>query len=350
MKKILIFVLFFVFVPFSSFLAQAQQIDTTKPSIKIIKPNGGEIFNLKNPITITWEDKNLENAGVFIYLKDYNVDCSNNSENCYNSYAINDMAINNNFSAAVPIKNTGTHIFDTNKQLFGVGSGNTVSKYLDIKLGNKYKIAVCIKNTCDESDNFFVINSLTSESQNVSECLKDKGAVLYGTFWCPHCNSQKKLFGDFVSNIKYVECSTADGLGQTDLCKKENINSYPIWKFPNGVALEGSQSLEKLSQTAQCNTSYKKSDLQVINKKDIKDCVSLSISLKKNDKDFSKKNEVTKLQKFLYKNGYLKTAPTGYFGQLTFDAVKSFQSQNNISSIGSVGPVTRQKISSLSCY
>ncbi|HEY4504811.1 MAG TPA: hypothetical protein VJI73_03495, partial [Candidatus Paceibacterota bacterium] len=28
-----------------------------------------------------------------------------------------------------------------------------------------------------------------------ANCLKDRGAIFYGAFWCPHCANQKKLFG-----------------------------------------------------------------------------------------------------------------------------------------------------------
>ncbi len=58
---------------------------------------------------------------------------------------------------------------------------------------------------------------------------------------------------------------------------------------------------------------------------------------------------VSILQAFLQKNGYLQTAPTGYFGGLTLSAVKAFQSANGINSTGYVGPTTRAKIQNLDC-
>src|SRR3989344_9366604 len=33
-----------------------------------------------------------------------------------------------------------------------------------------------------------------------AQCLTEKGAIFYGTFWCPHCKDQKELFGN---SIKY---------------------------------------------------------------------------------------------------------------------------------------------------
>jgi thiol-disulfide isomerase/thioredoxin len=36
------------------------------------------------------------------------------------------------------------------------------------------------------------------ELDEFAECLKSKGAVFYGAFWCPHCQDQKKLFGRWL--------------------------------------------------------------------------------------------------------------------------------------------------------
>ena len=39
----------------------------------------------------------------------------------------------------------------------------------------------------------------------LATCLKDKGAVFYGAFWCPHCQAQKKEFGSSAKLLPYVE-------------------------------------------------------------------------------------------------------------------------------------------------
>lgn len=85
-----------------------------------------------------------------------------------------------------------------------------------------------------------------------ASCTKDKGAVFYGAFWCPHCQNQKKLFGKSAKNLNYVECSTPDGKGQTLVCKEQGISSYPIWKF-NGEATQSAvMSLESLAEKTGC--------------------------------------------------------------------------------------------------
>ncbi|MDQ3244946.1 MAG: hypothetical protein M3P22_01175 [bacterium] len=84
-------------------------------------------------------------------------------------------------------------------------------------------------------------------------CLKDKGAVFYGAFWCPHCQDQKKLFGSSKSLLPYVECSTADGNAQTQICIDKNIKSYPTWEFADGSRpFSGEATLAQLAEKTGC--------------------------------------------------------------------------------------------------
>ena len=83
-------------------------------------------------------------------------------------------------------------------------------------------------------------------------CLGDKGAVFYGAFWCPHCQNTKKLFGSSAKLLPYVECSTADGTGQLQICKDKDISGYPTWKFADGSRLNGELALQQLSDKTAC--------------------------------------------------------------------------------------------------
>ena len=59
-------------------------------------------------------------------------------------------------------------------------------------------------------------------------------------------------------------------------------------------------------------------------------------------------SDVYSLQQFLYSGGFLRIAPTGYFGPATKDAVSSFQKSRAIfPSSGLVGPLTISKINSI---
>ncbi len=78
-------------------------------------------------------------------------------------------------------------------------------------------------------------------------------------------------------------------------------------------------------------------------------CVSLVNNLKYRSRDVNTNGEVSTLQDFLRSKGYLNSNPTGYFGVLTLKAAKDFQSANNIIQTGFVGPITRAKISILTC-
>ena len=83
-------------------------------------------------------------------------------------------------------------------------------------------------------------------------CLKEKGAVFYGTFWCPHCQKQKELFGKSAKRLPYVECSTPDGRGQSAICKDKKIESYPTWEFKDGSRLNGEIPLKELADKTGC--------------------------------------------------------------------------------------------------
>jgi peptidoglycan hydrolase-like protein with peptidoglycan-binding domain len=63
----------------------------------------------------------------------------------------------------------------------------------------------------------------------------------------------------------------------------------------------------------------------------------------------NKINEVKELQESLYNKGYLKVNPTGFFGTLTFEAVKKYQKDNNIPQTGFVGNMTRGILRSHFC-
>jgi hypothetical protein len=83
-------------------------------------------------------------------------------------------------------------------------------------------------------------------------CLGEKGATFYGAFWCPHCQAEKKLFGSSAKLLPYVECSTADGSGQTQVCIDKEIKSYPTWEFADGSRLTGEIPLAQLAEKTAC--------------------------------------------------------------------------------------------------
>ena len=84
-------------------------------------------------------------------------------------------------------------------------------------------------------------------------CIKNSGAVFYGAFWCPHCQAEKARFGSSEKFLPYVECSTPDGQGQTQVCKDKGIQSYPTWQFANSTTtVNGELELSDLAQRTSC--------------------------------------------------------------------------------------------------
>jgi hypothetical protein len=95
-----------------------------------------------------------------------------------------------------------------------------------------------------------LISGCASKEKDIgsfSQCLTDRGAVLYGASWCGHCQQQKTLFGEHIDKINYVECTQ-----EKSVCEKEGIRGYPTWKL-NGQLYPGSKTLDKLSLFTGCN-------------------------------------------------------------------------------------------------
>lgn len=80
-----------------------------------------------------------------------------------------------------------------------------------------------------------------------AKCLSDKGIVMYGAYWCPHCQNQKAMFGEAFKFIRYVECTQ-----EPQRCIAAGIKAYPTWIFPGGVKRAGTQELEALAQLSAC--------------------------------------------------------------------------------------------------
>ena len=95
---------------------------------------------------------------------------------------------------------------------------------------------------------------------NFAKCIKDKGVKFFGAFWCPHCAAQKTRFGTATKYLPYIECSNPDGQTQTQICKDNQIMTYPTWDFPPGlianstttVRKTGEQELTDLAQATSC--------------------------------------------------------------------------------------------------
>ena len=77
--------------------------------------------------------------------------------------------------------------------------------------------------------------------------LRSEGAVMYGSYKCPHCNTQKALFGDASQYVDYIECDPSGIDAQPALCLQRGIMHFPTWEI-DGKYYEGAKSLQELSQ------------------------------------------------------------------------------------------------------
>ena len=91
-------------------------------------------------------------------------------------------------------------------------------------------------------------NSVSAyNTESFAKCLKEKEITMYGAEWCPHCQNEKKVFGNDFKYIPYVECPD-----NPRVCINAGIEGYPTWILKDGKKLVGEQGLEKLSEATGC--------------------------------------------------------------------------------------------------
>jgi len=91
------------------------------------------------------------------------------------------------------------------------------------------------------------------ETAALAECLTQKGAKMYGAYWCAHCKEQKQLFGSAFEKIDYIECSApGNPQQQSQACKDADVSSYPTWVFADQSRKSGAIPLQELADKAGC--------------------------------------------------------------------------------------------------
>jgi hypothetical protein len=100
---------------------------------------------------------------------------------------------------------------------------------------------------------WFLRHKHTSRLETFARCLSDKGAKMYGLFWCEHCAAQKEMFGSSFQYAPYIECGIKGSRSISPVCTQANIKHFPTWEFADGSRIEGAQPLEFLAQTTGCS-------------------------------------------------------------------------------------------------
>ena len=92
----------------------------------------------------------------------------------------------------------------------------------------------------------YEISPADSFTVGLAKYMGSQGAVMYGSYKCPHCNDQKKMFGSAFEYIKYVECHPQGPDANPSLCTAHGVRNFPTWEI-NGKYYQGALSLERLS-------------------------------------------------------------------------------------------------------
>jgi hypothetical protein len=94
-----------------------------------------------------------------------------------------------------------------------------------------------------------VTNDSPSGAEVLASSLRDKGAKMYGAFWCSHCFQQKQAFGkDAAASLPYVECYPDGYKGPQSInraCTDADVQGFPTWVI-NGRKVEGDWPLAYL--------------------------------------------------------------------------------------------------------
>jgi len=79
--------------------------------------------------------------------------------------------------------------------------------------------------------------------------LSSTRAVMYGAYWCPHCQEQKEMFSEAASMLPYVECDPKGSGARPALCEQASVKSFPTWVIGD-QRLVGTQSLDALARAS----------------------------------------------------------------------------------------------------
>ena len=90
--------------------------------------------------------------------------------------------------------------------------------------------------------------SSTPAQIQLADQLQEAGLKYYGSWRCPACHYQGRLFGkEATERLPYVECAKPEELPlEAMACRAVSIRAFPTWIHPSGERREGVQSLPAL--------------------------------------------------------------------------------------------------------
>ena len=103
-------------------------------------------------------------------------------------------------------------------------------------------LAWCAKNDAVDTSGYSA-----DQVEKLAQCLTDKGIVMYGTTRCPHCQNQKKRFGESAELITFVDCDES-----RIQCQAAGVEGFPTRIAPDWQKYSGDQPLESLATIGAC--------------------------------------------------------------------------------------------------
>lgn len=87
--------------------------------------------------------------------------------------------------------------------------------------------------------------SKETPEEKVMSCIASK-ATLYSSKYCPHCQDQKAILGNYLSFFKNIDC-----LDNPQKCDEAGVDRYPTWQI-DGKLYPGVKSINDLKKLTNC--------------------------------------------------------------------------------------------------
>lgn len=94
------------------------------------------------------------------------------------------------------------------------------------------------------------VNSEVLDTKSLAQCLKSRGAVMYGSPKCGHCKKLIESFGGHFQSegLRFVNCK---GSGRSE-CRRQRVGPYPKWVFNNGNSVSRPHNLHEIAVASGC--------------------------------------------------------------------------------------------------
>lgn len=114
--------------------------------------------------------------------------------------------------------------------------------------------------------------------EELASCLSEKKIKLYGYSPSQFSSTQKDIFKEAFSQIKYIECKQ-DEDGWSAECVKKGVNNVPAWSFPKDII--GDKVISCIDCARKSNEIFCKDDCYIVSKDEKEFIISGFLSLER---------------------------------------------------------------------